>query len=186
MGDTNVAYYRIYGRSNFAINKSACHIRRGSLKRLTGLQNGTTYYFHVTAVNKQGVEGPSSNEQSTTVNIINPGQTMVSNGDFSQGTSSWAWSVINGASAAWAIESGVSHFYITNGTGGLANIQLKQTGKAVIQGKTYVLEFRCLVFLAAIYSGGGRAKCVPESVLRRNHQRLCDPPSIIITVTSLP
>jgi hypothetical protein len=139
-GDTNVAYYKIYGGPT-SQSTNLLATSGVTLKRLTGLQNGTTYYFHVTAVNKQGVEGPSSNEQSTTVNIINPGQTMVSNGDFSQGTSSWVWSVINGASAAWAIESGVSHFYITNGTGGLANIQLKQTGKAIIQGKTYVLQF---------------------------------------------
>lgn len=139
-GDTNVAFYKLYGGpSSGSTNLLATSAV--TLKRLTGLQNGTTYYFHVTAVNKQGVEGPASNEQSATVNIINPGQTMISNGDFSQGTSSWVWSVTNGAAASWAIESGVSHFYITNGTAGVANIQLKQTGKPLIQGKTYVFQF---------------------------------------------
>ena len=66
---------------------------------------------------------------------------MVSNGDFSQGTSSWSFALSGTASAAWAIESGVSHFYITNGGASLPNIQLLQSGKALIQGKTYVLQF---------------------------------------------
>jgi hypothetical protein len=139
-GDTNVAYYKIYGGPT-SQSTNLLATSGMTLKRLTGLTNGVTYYFHVTAVNKQGVEGLPSNEQSATVNIINPGQNMISNGDFSQGTSSWVWSVVNGASAGWAIESGVSHFYITNGTSAQANIQLKQTGKAVIQGTTYVLQF---------------------------------------------
>jgi hypothetical protein len=46
-----------------------------------------------------------------------------------------------GATAAWLIESGVSHIYITNATTTLANIQLKQTGKPIIQGNKYVFEF---------------------------------------------
>ena len=139
-GDTNVGYYKIYGGpTSHSTNLLATS--GVTLKRLTGLTNGITYYFHVTAVNKQGIEGPASNEQSATVNIINPGQAMISNGDFSQGTSSWIWSLTNGATASWAIESGVSHFYITNSTAGQANIQLKQTGKPIIQGKTYVFQF---------------------------------------------
>ena len=139
-GDTNVAYYRIYGGPT-SQSTNLLATSGVTLKRLTGLQNGSTYYFRVTAVNKQGVEGLPSNEQSATVNIINPGQNMISNGDFSQGTSSWVWSAVNGASAAWAIENGVSHIYITNGTATLANIQLKQAGLPLVQGKKYVFEF---------------------------------------------
>ena len=48
-----------------------------TLKRLSNLQNGSTYYFHVSAVNRQGVEGLPSNEASATVNIIQPGQNMI-------------------------------------------------------------------------------------------------------------
>jgi hypothetical protein len=51
------------------------------------------------------------------------------------------WTLSGGATAAWVIESGVSHIYITNGTATLPNIQLKQTGKAIVQGKKYVFEF---------------------------------------------
>jgi hypothetical protein len=139
-GDTNVAFYKIYGGTT-SHSTNLLATSGATLKRLTALQNGATYYFRVTAVNRQGVEGPPSNEQTATVNIIKPGQAMLQNGDFSQGKTSWAWTVAGGASATWAIESGASHVYITNGSSAAANIQLKQTGKALIQGKTYVLQF---------------------------------------------
>ncbi len=139
-GDTNVAFYKIYGGPT-SQSTNLLATSGVTLKRLTGLTNGLTYYFHVTAVNKQGVEGLPSNEQSATVNIIKPGQNMVQNGDFAQGTASWTWTLSGGATAAWAIESGVSHIYITNGTTTLANIQLKQAGLPIIQGKKYVFQF---------------------------------------------
>jgi hypothetical protein len=108
-GDTNVAFYKIYGGT---VSQSTTLLATSgvTLKRLVNLQNGSTYYFRVTAVNKQGVEGPYSNEASAMVNIIKPGQNMIQNGDFSQGTAFWVWGLNGGATAAWAIES---HFYIT-------------------------------------------------------------------------
>jgi len=139
-GDTNVAYYRIYGGTS-SQSTNLLATSGVTLKKLSNLQNGSTYYFRVTAVNKQGVEGPFSNEAMNTINIIKPGQNMVQNGDFSQGTGSWVWTLSGGATAAWAIESGVSHFYITNGTTTLANIQLKQTGMPLVQSNKYVFEF---------------------------------------------
>jgi hypothetical protein len=140
-GDTNVAFYRIYGATtphptNLVATSGV------TLKRLTSLTNGN-YYFRVTAVNKQGVEGPYSNETNATVNIIKPGQQMVQNGTFSQGTPSWVWTLSGGATAAWAIETAtnVTHIYITNATATLANIQLKQIGLPIILGNKYVFEF---------------------------------------------
>ncbi|HVM50476.1 MAG TPA: aryl-sulfate sulfotransferase [Candidatus Acidoferrum sp.] len=139
-GDTNVAFYRIYGGT--APHPTNLLATSGvTLKELTTLQNGSNYFFRVTAVNRQGVEGPYSNEASATANYVKPGQNMIFNGDFSQGTNVWTWTLSNGASAAWAVESGVSHFYITNGTASLLNIQLKQGAKALEQGKKYVLQF---------------------------------------------
>ena len=139
-GDTNVAFYRIYGGTTPAPTNWLAD-SGVTLKRLSNLPNGSTYYFRVTAVNRQGIEGPYSNETNATINIIKPGQNMMVNGDFSSGTASWVWTLSGGATAAWVIESGVSHIYITNGTATLANIQLKQTGKAMVQGKKYVFEF---------------------------------------------
>lgn len=139
-GDTNVAYYRIYG-GTVSQSTNLLGTSTVTLKRLTNLQNGRTYYFRVTAVNRQGIEGPFSNEVSATVNLIQPGQNMIQNANFSQGTTSWIWTLNGGASAAWVIESGVSHVRITNGTTIPANIQLKQTAKPIIQGKKYVFDF---------------------------------------------
>jgi hypothetical protein len=139
-GDTNVAFYRIYGGTS-PQSTNLLTTSGATTKRLTNLQNGQLYYFRVTAVNKQGVEGQFSNEENTTINFTKPGQNMVANGDFSQGTASWTWTLSGGATAAWTIESGVSHVGITNGTATLANIQLKQTGKTLVQGNKYVFEF---------------------------------------------
>jgi hypothetical protein len=139
-GDTNVAFYKIYGGTT-PQSTNLLATSGVTLKKLSNLQNGATYYFRVTAVNKQGVEGLYSNEATNTINIIKPGQNLVQNGDFSQGTASWVWTLSGGATAAWAIESGVSHFYITNGTSMLANIQLKQTGIPLVQSNRYVFQF---------------------------------------------
>jgi hypothetical protein len=138
-GDTNVAYYRIYGGSS--PHPTTLVAESGTtLKQLSNLQNGL-WYFRVAAVNRSGVEGAFSNEQSVNINIIKPGQNMVQNGDFSQGTNSWNFGVSGTASATWAIESGASHVYITNGGTSLPSIQLLQGGFALVQGKTYVLQF---------------------------------------------
>lgn len=139
-GDTNVAFYRIYGGTT--LHPTNLLATSGvTLKQLNNLQNGSNYYFRVTAVNRQGVEGQYSNETNAIVNIIKPGQNMVQNGAFSLGTAPWVWTLNGGATAAWVIESGVSHIYITNATATLANIQLKQTGMPIIKGKKYVFEF---------------------------------------------
>src|SRR5208283_1143894 len=112
-GDTDVAYYRIYGgpvsqSTNFLANSAT------TLARLTYLHNGTTYYFRVTAVHRDGTEGEFSNEQSVTVNLIQPGQNMVTNGNFSQGTNGWLFSLANSGSAGWAVANGVITCFITN------------------------------------------------------------------------
>ena len=138
-GDTNVAYYRIYGGT--ATNPATLLTTSTStLKKLSDLPNGL-YYFRVTAVSQNGVESPSSNEESINVNITEPGGNMVQNGDFSLGYSSWAFSVNTDASSDWSIENGVAHIYITNGGAMQASIQLRQSGQALILGSKYVLEF---------------------------------------------
>ena len=138
-GDTNVGYYRIYGGTlphpTTLLTESIT-----TSQQLSNLPNGLNY-FRVTAVSKDGVESPFSNEESANVNFYGPGQSMVQNGDFSQRTNSWAFVVSGGASAGWAIENGASHFYLTNGGGTLSDIQLVQKGEGLIQGNQYVLEF---------------------------------------------
>ncbi len=138
-GDTNVSYYRIYG--GLSPHPTQLLAESGTtLKQLTNLQNGQNY-FRVTAVSSQGVESPFSNEETLLVNIISPGQNMVGNGDFSQGTNSWTLNLNNGAVAAWTVENGAAYISVTNSGPTLSAIQLLQPGKALIQGTQYVLEF---------------------------------------------
>jgi len=139
-GDTNVAYYRIYGGTtpqptNLLATSST------TLKRLTNLENGRLYYFRVTAVDKGGVESGYSNEENVTVNILKPGQNMVANGDFALGTDSWTLPLGGTATAALKLTNGAAYVSIINSGTALANIQLKQAGLRLIQWKQYVLEF---------------------------------------------
>ncbi len=139
-GDTNVGFYKIYGGtapgSTNLLATSAV-----SLKQLNNLTNGATYYFHVAAVNKQGVEGLPSNEVNANVNIIKPGQNMVQNGDFSKGTASWIFTNSGTASATWTVQNGTSVVHIVSAGTALSDIQLRQPGLKLITGKKYVLQF---------------------------------------------
>jgi len=139
-GDTNVAAYRIYGGTSpqptTLIGSSTT-----TMKSFNNLVNGQRYYFRVTAVDKNGVEGSSSNEENAVVNIIKPGQNMVANGDFSSSTASWTWAVISPAVATWSTSSGYSRFNITNAGSTVSNVQLRQAGMQLVQGKKYIFEF---------------------------------------------
>jgi hypothetical protein len=139
-GDTNVAFYRIYGGAT-PQSTNLLATSGATLKQLTSLHNGSTYYFRVTAVNRQGIEGLFSNEESVTVNIIKPGQNMVSNGDFTLGTDSWALAIGGSAAATWKITNAAAYIDITSGGIALANVQLRQAGMKLVQGSQYVLEF---------------------------------------------
>jgi hypothetical protein len=138
-GDTNVSYYRIYGgpspNPTDVIAKSTT-----TLLQLTNLANGL-HYFRVTAVNSNEVETPFSNEESATVVITPPGQNIVKNGDFSQGTNSWSLLVSGGGVAAWAIDSHTNHVSVSNGGTSFSSVQLLQPGCALALGSTYNLEF---------------------------------------------
>jgi hypothetical protein len=139
-GDTNVAFYRIYGGAT-PQSTNLLATSGVTLKQLTSLQNGSTYYFRVTAVNRQGIEGLFSNEESATVNIIKPGQNMVSNGDFTLGTDSWTLAIGGSVAATWKITNAAAYIDITSPGTALANVQLGQAGMKLVQGSQYVLEF---------------------------------------------
>ena len=141
-GDTNVAFYKIYGdttpQPTNLLAASAV-----TFKRLTDLKNGRDYFFRVSAVNQQGIEGPFSNEESVNVSIIQPlpGQNIVQNSDFSQGTGSWVLSTSGTASASWSIVSGAAQIHNASPGILLTNIQLRQAGLELLQGYTYALQF---------------------------------------------
>ena len=139
-GDSNVVTYRIYGGTSAQPN-TLLATSGTTLKQLTNLTNGQRYYFRVAAVNKDGVEGAWSNEESVVVNIIKPGQNMVMNGDFAAAKDAWTWGVTSPAAATWTIASGYSGFAITHGGTSVSSVQLKQAGIPLIKGHRYVFEF---------------------------------------------
>jgi hypothetical protein len=139
-GDSNVVTYRIFGGTS-PQPTTLLATSGTTLKQLTNLTNGQRYYFRVAAVDKNGAQGAYSNEESVVVNIIKPGQNMLSNGDFAADTGSWTWQVTSPAVATWIITGGYSRVAITNAGTGVSNIQLRQAGIPLIKGNKYVFEF---------------------------------------------
>ena len=138
-GDTDVNYYRIYwGTSPHPTNLLATS--SATLLRLSNLENGQ-YYFRVTAVDGEGAESDYSNEENAIINTSKAGENMVLNGDFTHGTNSWFFSVLDNASAAWNVEDGTSSVAVTSGGPLLSDVQLRQPGMRLLQGREYVLQF---------------------------------------------
>ncbi|HSU57268.1 MAG TPA: aryl-sulfate sulfotransferase [Candidatus Dormibacteraeota bacterium] len=139
-GDTNVAYYRIYGGTT-AHPTNMLATTPQTIANLQTLQNQTQYYFRVTAVSTAGAESDFSDEQSVFVNIIRPGQNMVINGDFSQGTNLWIWTNSGTANSTWSIVNGAGYMHPISAGTALSDIQVRQAGFKLVQGSQYVLEF---------------------------------------------
>lgn len=139
-GDTNVASYKIYGGTSPAPT-TLLGESRVTRKSLSNLQTGQTYYFRVTAVNQQGVEGGYSNEESILVNLVKPGQNSLNNGDFGQGMASWSLVTSDTAVGSWAVKSGAADVTLSAGGASFASAQFRQTGATLIQGATYLLAF---------------------------------------------
>ena len=139
-GDTNVAYYRIYGGAT-PQPTNVLATTPVTMANLKNLPNQTQYYFRVTAVSRAGMESDYSDEQSVFVNIIRPGQNLAANGDFALGTNSWALAKSGTGNATWSIVSGAACIQVTSAGTTLAGIQLRQDGLKLVQGSQYVLEF---------------------------------------------
>ena len=139
-GDTNVAFYRIYGGTRPS-SKTLLGESRTTRKALANLQNGQTYFFRVTAVNYSGVEGNYSNEESIQVNLLLPGQNGIVNGDFSQGKNGWGLVLTDTAAGSWSTAAGVAHLSLTAAGASIPSVGLQQSGLTLIQNATYVLEY---------------------------------------------
>jgi hypothetical protein len=139
-GDTNVSYYRIYGGTTphpTTLLASTPY----TLARLSNLQNNQQYYFDVTAVSGNGTESPYSNEETVMVNLVQPGQNMLVNGDFSSDTNGWIFATNNTGAGTFSVVTGACLIHITSPGTVSTDIQLRQSGLKLIQGKKYYLEF---------------------------------------------
>ena len=139
-GDTNVSYYRIYG-GTAPQPTTLLATTPFTLAHLSSLQNNQTYYFRVTAVSGNGVESGYSNEENVLVNLVQPGQNMVLNGDFSSGTDNWIFVTNNAGAGSFSVVTGACLIHITSAGTALTDVQLRQSGLKLLQGKQHVLEF---------------------------------------------
>ncbi|MBN1479497.1 aryl-sulfate sulfotransferase [candidate division KSB1 bacterium] len=139
-GDPNVDFYNIYAGRGLNPTQVVATSKETMIK-LTTLENRRRYFIRVTAVDKDGNESPFSNQEEIVVNIIQPGEELVDNGNFSNGQNSWDWLVRNGAQANWSIENSAAVISITNGGSNDHDIQLTQAGIALVQNREYDFEF---------------------------------------------
>ena len=75
------------------------------------------------------------------VNLAQPGQSMVQNGDFSTGTNSWTFVTANAGAGTFSVVTGACLIHITSAGTSLTDLQLRQFGLKLFRGKQYVLEF---------------------------------------------
>jgi hypothetical protein len=139
-GDTNVNFYRIYGGTSPQPTTLLATLP-ATLAHLSNLQNNQQYYFRVTAVANDGTESGYSNEENIMVNLVQPGQNMVQNGDFSAGTDGWTWVTANTGAGTFGVVTGACVIHITSAGTALTDLQLQQSGLKLIEGRQYVLEF---------------------------------------------
>ena len=140
-GDPAVDHYNVYA----GLNPNPTEIIASSEKpfiHLTELQNQERYYFRITAVDYDGAESPFSNEESALVNLVERGANMVLNGDFDGGNANWDYQVSGNAQAAVYVgPDGVLHFDVTEGGADIWNVQARQTGLPLLNGRKYRFEF---------------------------------------------
>ena len=139
-GDTNVNFYRIYGGTS-PQPTNLLATTPATLAQLSNLQNNQQYYFRVTAVANDGTESGYSNEENVLVNLIQPGQNTVLNGDLSAETNGWTWVTNHTGAGTFNVVTGACVIHITIAGTALTDLQLRQSGLKLIQGKQYVLEF---------------------------------------------
>jgi hypothetical protein len=109
---------------------------------LTGFRNGKRYYFRATAKDEKGTESPYSNEESAVAKFFKPGDNLVLNGDFAEGTAQWNYAVTAPAVGNSYITA-AGEFFAQIGNGGTQawHIQLSQGGIPLANGSKYRLEF---------------------------------------------
>ena len=109
---------------------------------LTGFMNGKRYYFRVTSKDNAGIESPFSNEENALIKFFAPGENLVVNSDFSNGTLQWSYVLTSPATGTPFVTS-AGEFLAQIGNGGTQtwHVQLKQEGIPLINGQKYRLEF---------------------------------------------
>jgi hypothetical protein len=141
-GDEDIAYYNIYG----SVTPQPTDILATSEEpfvHLFDLDNLNNYYFRVTAVNSSGEESDYSNEEMIYVRIIPPGDNMIINGDFSEGSDYWDFYVNTSEANASHFVPGSEEIEIEISDGGSEywHVQTLYPNLTLLEGHEYLFEF---------------------------------------------
>jgi len=139
-GDDQAVEYRIYGGQNPHPTQLLIQTSE-RITHLYDLENNQTYYFRVTAVDKNGIESNYSNEESIFVKYIEPGDNLILNGDFSMGTQFWDLLISEEASAQTIVVEDYLQLMIDDGGTASSDILFRQANLEMIENRQYVLEF---------------------------------------------
>ncbi len=140
-GDPAVDKYFVYAGPSFNPQKLV-GTTTNTFMDLVDLPNHTTWHFRVRAGYPDGSQSPYSESKSAKIDFIEPGGSMVLNGDFSAGRENWAFSVNGNADAQGRIDkNGRYHINITRGGSAEHDIQLFQGGMELVRGQKYRFEF---------------------------------------------
>ena len=109
---------------------------------LTQLLDEKYCYFRVTGVDHNGNESEFSNEVEAYVNLQQPGENQVKNGDFSDDFSSWRLNTGDNAVAGWEIDVDEQlHVQVYETIGAAEEVQVLQRRMVLLQDRLYRLEF---------------------------------------------
>jgi len=139
-GDTDVDYYKIYAGNAPDALAWIDSTPQTWTDINTAILEGEQQYFSVTAVNTAGEESGFSNCETTQIQVVNPGENMVNNGDFENGFDHWEWQ-LQDADADYEVTGNQLHFIIRDGGYADWNIQALHPGITLIRGNTYRFEF---------------------------------------------
>lgn len=140
-GDTDVVQYNIYAGLSPKPAALIAATAKTSID-LTALENMRQYYFRVTSVDSNGRESNYSNEESTLVKYLTPGENLLLNGDFSQGIFPWQLDNYDSAqSKSVVLENGECFLYIRKGGAYVWSVQFLQPNIEIVFGKQYIFEF---------------------------------------------
>lgn len=141
-GDPDVKEYRVFGgpdqQSESLLKTTASPY---AILNENDFTESNTYYFRVTAMDKQGNESGYSNQVQVKTNFIPANVNMILNGNFENGEASWDFTVSGSAFATLTTGNKEGFINIGNGGSDFADIRLSQDNLTLYRGQRYSFEF---------------------------------------------
>ncbi|MBN1479515.1 aryl-sulfate sulfotransferase [candidate division KSB1 bacterium] len=139
-GDRQVKEYVVFGGSR-TDNLIPMDTTANTYSHLTKLENNTTYYFRVCAIDSYGIQSEFSDVIELLVKIRQPGANLLVNGDFTNGDTGWTFLSRDEANAVGGVRNGAYAIDFDTGGSELWKVQLVQENVPLVQGHTYRFEF---------------------------------------------